>query len=180
MLKLSKAVQRDQACIKEAFRDLVHVDREWSQDRTALTAEFVWIFEYYMIAEDLAVAPALDYYEGNGGERHPNLCHNYDLVNQELKQLYDLDPTAESWEASARAIWAKLEPLIIEETVTDLEEMESSMSDFAEKQAKKYDDVKKLLQKPYGDQGRPDDRKLLAMLEMPRGDLMAAIGVFGR
>lgn len=90
------------------------------------------------------------------------------------------DPAEPSFESGLKAIWVDLEPHIREETSADLALLEESLSKSdSEALGKKYEDIKELLQKPYGKHGVPDGRTLSAILEMPRQELMVKIGMSG-
>lgn len=90
------------------------------------------------------------------------------------------DPAEPSFESALRAIWVDLEPHIREEISADLGMLEDSLSrSDSEALGKKYEDIKELLQKPYGRNGIPDARTLSAILEMPREELMVKIGIVG-
>ena len=89
-------------------------------------------------------------------------------------------PDNENFEAALRSIWIDLEPHIREgATATgDLARLEMGMSRAAsEALGRKYDNIKGLLQKPYGKDGVPDAATLSALLEMPRQELMVRIGL---
>jgi len=87
-------------------------------------------------------------------------------------------PAEPSFDSSLTAIWVDLEPHIREETTRDLDRLEASLSPTeSEALAKKYGDIKELLQHPYGKDGVPDQRTLSAILEMPRQELMVKVGV---
>lgn len=94
--------------------------------------------------------------------------------------MHRFKPAEPSFDSSLSAIWVDLEPHIREETSGDLNLLEESLSE-AESEAlgKKYEDIKELLQRPYGDNGIPDERTLAAILEMPRQELMVKVGVSG-
>ena len=88
------------------------------------------------------------------------------------------NPAEPSFESSLKAIWVDLEPHIREEATGDLSRLEDSLSrSDSEALAKKYEDIKELLQKPYGENGTPDARTLSAILEMPRQELMVKLGI---
>lgn len=90
------------------------------------------------------------------------------------------NPAEPSFDSSLSAIWVDLEPHIKEETTSDLRRLEESLSQAdSEALAKKYDDLKELLQHPYGKDGVPDARTLSAILEMPRQELMVKVGISG-
>lgn len=87
-------------------------------------------------------------------------------------------PAEPSFESSLKAIWVDLDPHIREETTSDLTQLEETLSQSdSEALAKKYIDIKELLQKPYGESGTPDARTLSAILEMPRQELLVKLGV---
>lgn len=91
-------------------------------------------------------------------------------------------PASQSFDSALRAIWLDLEPHIREEATAtgDLAHLEQGMSRAAsEALGRKYDNIKGLLQKPYGQNGVPDTATLTALLEMPRHELMVRIGVPG-
>lgn len=88
------------------------------------------------------------------------------------------DPAEPSFESALKAIWVDLEPHIREEATGDLTRLEESLSlPESEALAKRYNDIKELLQKPYGENGTPDERTLSAILEMPRQDLLVKLGL---
>lgn len=101
-------------------------------------------------------------------------------MNTKLRHMRQFDPSEASFEAALRSIWVDLEPHIREEASGDLDQLEEGMSQ-AESEAlgRKYQNIKQLLQKPYGKDGTPDARTLSAILEMPRQELMTKIGVSG-
>ncbi|EAQ90217.1 hypothetical protein CHGG_02152 [Chaetomium globosum CBS 148.51] len=175
MPRISKAVKQDHALIKRAFRRLREADPD-----TRRPEEFVWALDRYLIVEDLVVSPALDNHIARGGERHRRLSDDFDSMNAKLRHMHRFKPAEPSFDSSLSAIWVDLEPHIREETSGDLNLLEESLSE-AESEAlgKKYEDIKELLQRPYGDNGIPDERTLAAILEMPRQELMAKVGVSG-
>lgn len=89
-------------------------------------------------------------------------------------------PAEPSFESALKAIWVDLEPHIREETHGDLSSLEESLArSDSEALGKRYEDVKELLQKPYGKHGIPDARTLSAILDMPRQELMVKLGIAG-
>lgn len=101
-------------------------------------------------------------------------------MNAKLRHMQRFNPAEPSFDSSLSAIWVDLEPHIREETTGDLDQLEESISKSdSEALAKKYEDIKELLQHPYGKDGVPDARTLSAILEMPRQELMVKVGVTG-
>lgn len=99
-------------------------------------------------------------------------------INAKLRHMQRYSPAEPSFDSSLTAIWVDLEPHIREETTRDLDRLEASLSPTeSEALAKKYGDIKELLQHPYGKDGVPDQRTLSAILEMPRQELMVKVGV---
>ncbi|KAL2257152.1 hypothetical protein VTK26DRAFT_589 [Humicola hyalothermophila] len=175
MARISEAVRQDHALIKQTFRHLISSNPE---DRRP--DEFVWALDRYLIVDDLVVAPALEHHVAHGGERHRRLSDDFDSINLKLRHMQRYKPSEPSFESSLKAIWVDLEPHIREETRGDLSSLEESLSPSeSEALGKKYEDIKELLQKPYGKGGIPDARTLSAILEMPRQELMVKLGVFG-
>jgi hypothetical protein len=104
-------------------------------------------------------------------------------MNAKLRHMQQFSPTEASFDSSLSAIWVDLEPHIREEATSggDLGLLEESLSPReSEALAKKYDDIKELLQRPYGKEGVPDGRTLSAILEMPRQELMVKLGITGQ
>jgi hypothetical protein len=94
--------------------------------------------------------------------------------------MHRFKPAEPSFNSSLSAIWVDLEPHIKEETSGDLSLLEESLSKSdSEALGQKYEDIKELLQRPYGMNGVPDERTLSAILEMPRQELMVKLGVSG-
>lgn len=192
MPRISEAVKQDHALINRAFRRLLVAD---PADRHP--DNFIWVLNRYLMVEDLVVAPALDHHIANGGERHRRLSDDFDSVrpvncsltkwqsnksqmNTKLRHMQKYDPASASFESALQAIWVDLEPHIREETSGDLDMLEDSLSKAdSETLGKKYDDIKELLQRPYGQNGTPDARTLTAILELPREELMVKIGIAG-
>ncbi|KAK4235726.1 hypothetical protein C8A03DRAFT_17565 [Achaetomium macrosporum] len=175
MARISEAVKQDHALIKSAFRRLRNADPD-----TRKPEEFIWALDRYLIVEDLVVAPALENHIAQGGERHRRLSDDFDSMNAKLRHMRRFSPTEASFDSSLSAIWVDLEPHIREETSGDLSLLEESLSQSeSEALAKKYEDIKELLQRPYGKDGVPDDRTLSAILEMPRQELMVKLGISG-
>ncbi|KAL2157269.1 hypothetical protein VTH06DRAFT_6309 [Thermothelomyces fergusii] len=173
MPRVSEAVKRDHALIQRAYRRLRDADPE---DRDP--SEFMWVLSRYLMIEDLVVSPILDNHVARGGERHRRLSDDYDSMNAKLRHMQRFDPSEASFESALRAIWVDLEPHIREETSGDLNSLEENLSGSeSEALGKKYEDIKDLLQRPYGRNGVPDKRTLSAILEMPRQELMVKIGI---
>ena len=90
--------------------------------------------------------------------------------------MQNYDPQDPSFESALKAIWVDLEPHFREES--ELAALEEALSPSeSETLGKKYEDVKELLQKPYGPDGVPDERTLSAILNMSLQDLMVKLGV---
>lgn len=90
-------------------------------------------------------------------------------------------PAEPSFDSSLSAIWVDLEPHIREESTGDLGLLEDSLSKSeSEALGRKYEELKELLQRPYGAGGVPDDRTLSAILAMPRQELMVKLGISGQ
>ncbi|KAK4034960.1 hypothetical protein C8A01DRAFT_38593 [Parachaetomium inaequale] len=175
MPRISEAVKHDHALIKRAFRRLREAEPE-----TRKPDEFVWALDRYLIVEDLVVSPALDSHIAHGGERHRRLSEDFDSMNAKLRHMQRFNPAEPSFDSSLSAIWVDLEPHIREETSGDLGLLEDSLSKSdSEALGKKYEDIKELLQRPYGDNGVPDERTLSAILAMPRQELMVKVGISG-
>ncbi|KAK4132218.1 hypothetical protein BT67DRAFT_386116 [Trichocladium antarcticum] len=175
MPRISEAVKQDHALINRAFRRLLVADPADRQPDN-----FIWVLNRYLMVEDLVVAPALDHHIANGGERHRRLSDDFDSMNTKLRHMQKYDPASASFESALQAIWVDLEPHIREETAGDLDMLEDSLSKAdSETLGKKYDDIKELLQRPYGQNGTPDARTLTAILELPREELMVKIGIAG-
>jgi hypothetical protein len=99
-------------------------------------------------------------------------------MNAKLRHMQRFNPAEPSFDSSLSAIWVDLEPHIREEASGDLDLLEESLSKpDSEELGKKYEDIKELLQRPYGKDGVPDARTLSAILEMPRQELMVKVGV---
>jgi hypothetical protein len=99
-------------------------------------------------------------------------------MNAKLRHMQRFNPAEPSFDSSLSAIWVDLEPHIREEATGDLDLLEESLSEpDSEALGKKYEDIKELLQRPYGKDGVPDARTLSAILEMPRQELMVKVGV---
>ncbi|KAK0712374.1 hypothetical protein B0T26DRAFT_741545 [Lasiosphaeria miniovina] len=176
MARISEAIKEDHAQVRRAFHRLSETEPELRKPNDV--TGFVWALERYLIAEHLVVTPALEYHVANGGDRHRRLSSDHDSMNQKLKHMLVFDPAEASFDASLMAIWVDLDPHINEETSSDLVQLEESMSQAASEALRsRYAAIKSLLQKPYGSGGVPDAQALLAILEMPREDLMAAIGL---
>ncbi|KAK4151713.1 hypothetical protein C8A00DRAFT_45116 [Chaetomidium leptoderma] len=170
---ISEAVKQDHAIIKKAFRRLRNADPD-----SRKPDEFVWALDRYLIVEDLIVSPALDNHIARGGERHRRLSDDFESINAKLRHMQRFNPAEPSFDSSLGAIWVDLEPHIREETSGDLCLLEESLSKpDSEALGKKYNDIKELLQHPYGENGVPDARTLSAILEMPRQELMVKMGV---
>ncbi|KAH6845844.1 hypothetical protein B0I37DRAFT_381251 [Chaetomium sp. MPI-CAGE-AT-0009] len=175
MPRISEAVKHDHAIIKRAFRRLREADPD-----TRRPEEFVWALDRYLIVEDLVVSPALDNHIAHGGERHRRLSDDFDSMNAKLRHMHRFKPAEPSFDSSLNAIWVDLEPHIREETSGDLSLLEESLSKSdSEALGQKYEDIKELLQRPYGTNGVPDERTLSAILEMPRQELITKLGVSG-
>ncbi|KAK3306216.1 uncharacterized protein B0T15DRAFT_417435 [Chaetomium strumarium] len=178
MARISEAVKQDHALIKNAFHQLRNADPEARKPE-----EFIWALDRYLIVEDLVVAPALENHIAQGGERHRRLSDDFDSMNAKLRHMQQFSPTEASFDSSLSAIWVDLEPHIREEDTSggDLGLLEESLSRReSEALAKKYEDIKELLQRPYGKDGVPDGRTLSAILEMPRQELMVKLGISGQ
>jgi len=90
--------------------------------------------------------------------------------------MQNYDPQDPSFESALKAIWVDLEPHFREES--ELAALEEALSPSeSETLGKKYENVKELLQKPYGPDGVPDERTLSAILDMSLQDLMVKLGV---
>jgi hypothetical protein len=101
-------------------------------------------------------------------------------MNTKLRHMQRFNPAEPSFDSSLSAIWVDLEPHIREEATRDLSQLEENLSrSDSEALAKKYEDIKELLQRPYGEDGVPDARTLSAILEMPRQELMVKLGISG-
>lgn len=101
-------------------------------------------------------------------------------MNAKLRHMQRFDPSEASFESALRAVWVDLEPHIREEASGDLEALEQDLSiSDSEALGKKYEDIKDLLQRPYGKNGVPNERTLSAILEMPRQELVVRIGMNG-
>ncbi|KAK4245984.1 hypothetical protein C7999DRAFT_15836 [Corynascus novoguineensis] len=173
MPRISEAVKHDHALIKRAYRRLRDADPENRNPN-----EFMWALNRYLIVEDLVVSPTLDNHVARGGERHRRLSEDYDSMNSKLRHMQRFDPAEASFDSALSAIWVDLEPHIREEATGDLTSLEESLSrSDSEALGQKYEDVKELLQRPYGENGVPDERTLSAILEMPRQELMVKIGI---
>ncbi|KAL2133757.1 hypothetical protein VTI74DRAFT_1739 [Chaetomium olivicolor] len=175
MPRISEAVKQDHARIKSAYRRLRDAEPE-----SRKPAEFVWALDRYLMVEDLVVAPALEHHIAHGGERHRRLSDDFDSMNAKLRHMQRFDPAEPSFDSALSAIWVDLEPHIREETSGDLNLLEESLSKSdSETLAQRYEDIKELLQRPYGKDGIPDARTLSAILEMPRQELMVKLGISG-
>ncbi|KAK4096613.1 hypothetical protein N658DRAFT_435761 [Parathielavia hyrcaniae] len=175
MTRISEAVKQDHARIKSAYRRLRDTDPEARQP-----AQFIWELDRYLMVEDLVVAPALDNHIANGGKRHQRLSDDFDSMNAKLRHMQRFDPSEASFDSALSAVWVDLEPHIREEASGDLGQLEESLSDAdSEALGKKYEDIKELLQRPYGKDGVPDARTLSAILEMPKQELMVKLGISG-
>ncbi|KAK4120456.1 hypothetical protein N657DRAFT_692945 [Parathielavia appendiculata] len=176
MTRISEAVKRDHARIKAAYRRLREADPEARKPD-----EFIWELDRYLIVEDLVVAPALDNHIANGGKRHQRLSDDFDSMNAKLRHMQKFDPAEASFDSSLSAIWVDLEPHIREESRGDLRQLEENLSESDSKAlGKKYEDIKELLQRPYGKDGVPDARTLEAILEIPKRELMVKLGISGQ
>ncbi|KAL2167482.1 hypothetical protein VTG60DRAFT_1176 [Thermothelomyces hinnuleus] len=175
MPRISEAVKRDHGLIQRAYRRLRNADPE-----SRNPSEFMWVLNRYLMVEDLVVSPILDNHVARGGERHRRLSDDYDSMNAKLRHMRRFDPSDPSFESALRAVWVDLEPHIREEASGDLDSLEENLSrSESEVLGKKYEDIKDLLQRPYGKNGVPDERTLSAILEMPRQELMVKIGING-
>ncbi|AEO68552.1 f8d1e3e5-63cc-45f6-b006-baf3dd2df20a [Thermothielavioides terrestris] len=173
MPRISDAVKQDHALIKSAFRRLRDANPE-----NRKPDEFVWALDRYLIVDDLVVAPALEHHIAHGGERHRRLSDDFDSMNAKLRHMQRFSPAEPSFDSALHAIWVDLEPHVREESASDLRRLEESLSQSeSEELGKKYEDLKELLQRPYGENGVPDDRTLSAVLEMPRQELMVKLGI---
>lgn len=76
MPRISEAVKKDHALIKQAFRRLRDADPDARKPD-----EFVWALDRYLIVEDLVLAPALENHIAHGGERHRRLSDDFDSVS---------------------------------------------------------------------------------------------------
>ncbi|KAK4145080.1 uncharacterized protein C8A04DRAFT_10936 [Dichotomopilus funicola] len=177
MTRISDAVKHDHALIQRAFHQLREADPDARKPD-----EFVWALDRYLIVEDLVVSPALDNHIAKGKERHRRLSEDVDSINEKLRHMQAYKPAEASFDTSLSAIWVDLEPHMREETVTsgDLGLLEASLSrEASESLGRRYEDIRELLQRPYGEDGVPDQRTLTAILEMPREELMVKLGVSG-
>ncbi len=197
MTRISEAVKQDHAVVRRAFRRLRDAPPE-----TRKPEEFMWALDRYLIVEDLVVAPALEHHIAHGGTRQRRLSDDFESVSlliqglqykptwtdsngntqmsAKLRHMQRFNPAEPSFDSSLSAIWVDLEPHIREEAAGDLHKLEKSLSQAdSEALAKKYDDLKELLQHPYGKDGVPDARTLSAILEMPRQELMVKVGISG-
>jgi hypothetical protein len=99
-------------------------------------------------------------------------------INAKLRHMRRYDPSEASFDAALSAIWVDLEPHIREEASSDLDQLEERLSrEESVALGKKYEDIKELLQRPYGKNGIPDSDTLSAILDMPRHELMVRIGL---
>ncbi|KAK3312624.1 hypothetical protein B0H66DRAFT_377765 [Apodospora peruviana] len=174
MPKISQVVKQDHDRLKDAYHHLWAVNPE---DRDA--NKFIWELDRYLIVEDMLVTPALEDHLGKTGkERSRRLSDDYESMNAKLRHMQSFEPTEASFDSALRAVWVDLEPHIREEASGDLDHLEEHMSESdSEALGKKYEDIKALLQQPYGVDGTPDERTLKALLEMPRQELMVKVGV---
>lgn len=76
MPTLSEVVKRDHARITDAYHVLVETKPE---ERNA--DEFVWALARYLIVENLALIPALEYHISGGSERQRRLSDDYNSVS---------------------------------------------------------------------------------------------------
>ncbi|KAK1834014.1 hypothetical protein QBC39DRAFT_399895 [Podospora conica] len=176
MPQISQAVKLDHKLVRDAYSQLLNTKPE----ERGSPNEFIWDLYRYLIVEDLVMTPALDNHVAGGGERHRRLSDDHESINGKLRHMQLFSPDSASFEAALRAIWIDLEPHIREEATAtgDLARLEEGMSRAAsEALGRKYDNIKGLLQKPYGNDGVPDAETLAALLAMPRQELMVRIGV---
>jgi hypothetical protein len=194
MPQISQAVKLDHKMVRDAYHELLSTKPE----ERGSPNEFIWRLTRYLIVEDLVMTPALENHVAGGGERHRRLSDDHESVslpathepwtyltpcpqiNEKLRHMQQFSPDSASFESALRAIWLDLEPHIREEATAtgDLAHLEQGMSRAAsEVLGRKYDNIKGLLQKPYGNDGVPDTATLEALLAMPRQELMVRIGV---
>ncbi|KAK4184147.1 hypothetical protein QBC35DRAFT_67157 [Podospora australis] len=175
MPRLSEAVKRDHARITDAYHGLIETKPE---DRNG--DDFVWALARYLIVENLALIPALEYYINNGRQRQRRLSDDYDSINAKLRHMSKYNPSEESFNSSLKAIWLDLEPHIREETDEDLDELERLMGpEGSEALGRKYEKLKEMLQKPYGKGGVPDADTMGDVLDTTRQQLMERMGIAG-
>ncbi|KAK4107200.1 hypothetical protein N656DRAFT_763866 [Canariomyces notabilis] len=175
MTRISDAIKQDHALIRRAYRQLSS-----SNPDNRNPDEFIWVLDRYLMVEDLVLTPALEHHIAQGGERHNRLARDYDSIHEKLLRMKQFNPTDQSFESSLKAIWVDLEPHIREEATSDLDRLEESLSKSdSEALGKRYEDIKELLQRPYGEGGTPDAHTLSAILEMPRQELMVKLGIRG-
>jgi hypothetical protein len=200
MTRISDAIKQDHALIRRAYRQLSS-----SNPDNRNPDEFIWALDRYLMVEDLVLTPALEHHIAQGGERHNRLARDYDSVreplplsltqqhhpppqsdidnlkmkiHEKLLRMKQFNPADQSFESSLKAIWVDLEPHIREEATSDLDRLEESLSKAdSEALGKRYEDIKELLQRPYGEGGTPDAHTLGAILEMPRHELMVKLGI---
>ncbi|KAK3997742.1 hypothetical protein QBC44DRAFT_314409 [Cladorrhinum sp. PSN332] len=175
MPRLSEAVKRDQARITDAYHGLMATDPDDRQPDA-----FVWALARYLIVENLALLPALEYHLSSSGERRRRLSDDYDSIHTKLRHMVKYDPSEESFVSALRAIWVDLEPHIREENDGDLDELESKMgAEDSEALGKKYETLRDMLQKPYGKDGVPDEETLKDVLDTTKQELMERLGMGG-
>ncbi|KAL2270644.1 hypothetical protein VTJ83DRAFT_15 [Remersonia thermophila] len=174
MTRIKAAVKQDHALIKDLYHRLRDADPE-SRDPD----EFVWALGRYLIVEDLVLTPALENHIANGGARHRRLSNDFDSITTKLRHMRRFDPSEPSFDAALTAIWVDLEPHVREEATMDLDDLEQHLShEESTALGKKYEDIKELLQHPYGKNGVPDGDTLSAILDLSRQELMIKIGLF--
>ncbi|KAK0672169.1 hypothetical protein QBC41DRAFT_35004 [Cercophora samala] len=172
MPTLSQVVKRDHARITEAYRRLIETKPD---ERNA--DEFVWALARYLIVENLALIPALEYHISGGSERQHRLSDDYDSINAKLRHMSKYDPSEESFESALKAIWLDLEPHIREETDGDLVELERRMEpEDSRKLGQKYETLKDMLQRPYGAFGVPNADIMDDVLGTTKEQLMEKMG----
>ncbi|KAK4161706.1 hypothetical protein QBC43DRAFT_216927 [Cladorrhinum sp. PSN259] len=175
MPRLSEAVKRDQARIIDAYHGLMATEPDDREPQA-----FVWALSRYLIVENLALLPALEYHLDSNGERQRRMSDDYDSIHTKLRHMVKYDPSEESFVSALRAIWVDLEPHIREENHGYLDELENRMGpEDAEALGKKYETLRDMLQKPYGKDGVPDEEILRDVLDTTKQELMERMGIAG-
>lgn len=193
MPKISEVVKRDHTRITDAYHGLIAAEPE---DR--VPDVFIWALTRYLIIENLALLPALEYHLSSGGERQKRLSDDYDSVRKmfafiliqtdkprsqihtKLRHMVQFDPSEESFVSALRAIWIDLEPHFREENGGDLDELERKLGlEDSEALGKKYETLRDILQKPYGKEGVPDAETLKDVLDTSKQELMERMGMAG-
>lgn len=99
-------------------------------------------------------------------------------INAKLRHMQQYDPAEESFNSSLQAIWVDLEPHVYEEERSDLDRLEENLSETESTElSNKYNKIKDMLQKPYGEDGAPDSNIMKAILEMPREEMIVKLGL---